>query len=636
MENQEISFGRFRLDLTRRELRRDDQPVRIYRRPLAILCALAEAKGDIVSKAELMARLWPGRVVDEGNLHVQVSALRKALDEHDGAHSLVATVPGRGYRLADLSDEPKPEYFADGIVDGIRLGRFRLDIGRRELLRSGQPVRIHRRALGILCVLVEAKGEIVSKDELLARLWPDRIVEEGNLHVHVSALRKVLDEHDGGHSLVATVPGRGYRLADQNSSRPTQVTEGPLPPQLPLPDKPSIAVMPFQNLGSDPEQEYFADGMVEEIITALSRIRWLFVIARNSSFTYKGQAVDVKQIGRELGVRYVLEGSVRKAGGRVRITAQLIEAETGAHLWAERFDGSLDAIFDLQDQVAISVAGVIEPTLQAAEIRRAGDQPRNDPTAYDLYLRAHRATGSWEKKDYLTALDWLSEATKQDDTYGPALALSAMYHSALNANGWTDDPEATRQTAISLARRAVRSAGDDAATLGRAAYALAYLGEDIDAATAFIDQALQINPSFADGWRWSGWLRLWAGSPDVAIDHFETSSRLNPRVRLGTTLLEKGVAHFFARRLEQARTMLSLSLQQHPNWVPTNRFLAACYGHLGQWDEAKAAIERLRALTPIVLPNADNYRDPEQREFFLSGLRLAMSVRRMRWPHRPE
>src|SRR5215469_2504029 len=313
MEDEEISFGRFRLDLGRCELRRDGQPVRIHRRALGILFALAEAKGEIVSKDELLARLWPGRVVEVGNLHVHVSALRKALDEHGGGHGLVATVPGRGYRLADLSDKPKQGHFADGIVEEISLGRFRLDLGRRELLRDGRPVRIHRRALGILCALAEAKGEIVSKDELLARLWPDRIVEEGSLHVHISALRKALNEHDGGHNLVATVPGRGYRLADQTNLRPARVAENALPPQLLLPDKPSIAVMPFQNLGSDPDQEYFADGMVEEIITALSRIRWLFVIARNSSFTYKGQAVDVKHVGRELGVRYVLEGSVRKA-----------------------------------------------------------------------------------------------------------------------------------------------------------------------------------------------------------------------------------------------------------------------------------------------------------------------------------
>jgi adenylate cyclase len=507
----------------------------------------------------------------------------------------------------------------------IRFGRFRLDLGRPELRCDGQPVRIHRRALGILCALAEAKGEIVSKDELMARLWPGRIVEEGNLHVHVSALRKSLDEHGEGHSFVITVPGRGYRLADPTALRPVLSAEGALPPHLPLPDKPSIAVLPFANMSGDQEQEYFADGMAEEIITALSRIGWLFVIARNSSFTYKSRAVDVKQVSRELGVRYVLEGSVRKSGNRVRITAQLIDATNGAHLWADHFDGSLEDVLDLQDQVAIRVAGVIEPALRAAEVRRALDRPRHDPTAYDLYLHALPVTRSWERKDYLEALDRLSQAIKLDATYGPAFALSAAYHIALNANGWTEDPEATRQKAIWLARHALRNAGVDASTIGQAAWVLAYLGEDINVTTALMDQSLHINPSYADGWRWSGWLRLWAGLPDLAIDHFERSLRLNPLEPRSGTLMATGVAHFFARRLDQARTMLLRSLQQHPDWVPTNRFLAACYAHLGQLDEAKIVIKRLRALTPVVLPNADNWRDPEQREFYLSGLRLAMS-----------
>jgi adenylate cyclase len=333
----------------------------------------------------------------------------------------------------------------------------------------------------------------------------------------------------------------------------------------------------------------------------------------------------VKQIGRELGVRYVLEGSVRKAGERVRITAQLIEAETGAHLWADRFDGTLEAIFDLQDHVAISVAGVIEPALRDAEVRRAIERPRPDPTAYDLYLRARLAGDSWEKQDYMEGLDCLSHATEQDAAYGPALALFAWYHMVLHGSGWTDDPEATRQKIISLARRAVRHAGDDAETLGRAAYVFAYCGEDIDAATALIDRSLRINPSFANGWHWSGWLRLWAGLPEVAIDHFERSLRLDPRDSRGAILMASGFAHFFARRLDQARTMLLVSLQQHPDWIPTNRFLAACYAHLGKLDEARMMIKRLRALTPVVLPNADHWRDPEQREFYLSGLRLAMS-----------
>src|SRR5215831_1508144 len=247
MENEEISFGPFWLDLHRRELRRDDQPVQIHRRALGILCALAEAKGQIVSRDELMARLWPGRVVEEGNLHVHVSALRKSLDEHGEGHNFVVTVPGRGYRLAGLNGE---EHSVDGTVEGFSIGRFRLDLGRRELLRDGQPLRLHRHALGILCALAEAKGGIVSRDELMARLWPGRAVEEGNLHVHVSALRKALDEHGGGHSLVVTVLG-GYRLANPGS-RPVQFAEDSMPRHLPFPDKPSIAVMPFQNFGGDP------------------------------------------------------------------------------------------------------------------------------------------------------------------------------------------------------------------------------------------------------------------------------------------------------------------------------------------------------------------------------------------------
>jgi adenylate cyclase len=509
--------------------------------------------------------------------------------------------------------------------DEVSFGRFRLDLRRPELRCDGRPIRLHRRALGILCALAEARGEIVGKDALMTRLWPDRIVEEGNLHVHVSALRKSLDEHGEGHSLVVTVPGRGYRLATLNGHRPARSTES-ASPQPALPDKSSIAVMPFANLSGDPDQDYFAEGMVDEIITALSRIRSLFVIARTTTSSYRGQAPDPQRTGRELGVRYVLEGSVRKGESRVRISAQLIEAESGAHLWADHFDGSLEDILDLQDLVAIRVAGVIEPALRAAEVRRALARPRKDSTAYDLYLRALRARGSWEKKDYEEALDLLNQAIEQDDTYGPAFALSAIYHMALNTNGWTDDPAATRKKAISLARRAVRNARGDADTLGQAAWALAHLGEDMDVAIGLVDQSLHINPSFADGWRWSGWLRLWAGMPDVAIDHFERSRRLNPRDPGGGSLMAMGVAHFFARRLEQARTLLLLSLQEHPDWVPTNRFLAACYAHLGQLDEAREIVKRLRTLTAVVLPGAENWRDPEQRAFYLAGLRLAMNA----------
>jgi adenylate cyclase len=413
-------------------------------------------------------------------------------------------------------------------------------------------------------------------------------------------------------------PVRAYRIATGLASG-----TGPETPALALPDKPSIAVLPFQNMSGDPEQEYFADGMVEEIITALSRIRWLFVIARNSSFTYKGRAVDVKQVGRELGVRYVLEGSVRKGGNRVRITAQLIEALSDAHLWADRFDGSLDDIFELQDQVANSVAGVIEPTLRAAEIRRSAERPTNDLTAYDLYLRALQYSQSADREGIVEALQTLGLATKLDPRYGAALALAAGYHADLYVNGWADDPEGNRREGVELARRALRATGDDPGVLARAAYVFGNLGEDIDAAIALVDRAVEINPSFATGWYHSGWLRLWAGQADLAIEHFAISSRLSPHERPARVMLGMGIGHFFARRFDEARAMLLRSLQHRPGWPPNYRFLAACCAQMGRLDEARDVVGQLRALTPLVVPSAAHWRNLEQRELYLSGLRLA-------------
>jgi adenylate cyclase len=392
-------------------------------------------------------------------------------------------------------------------------------------------------------------------------------------------------------------------------------------PSLALPDKPSIAVLPFQNMSGDPEQEYFADGMVEEIITALSRIRWLFVIARNSSFTYKGQSVDVKQVGRELGVRYVLEGSVRKGGNRIRITAQLIETLSGAHLWADRFDGLLEDVFELQDQVAISVAGVIEPAVQTAEIRRSSDRPTNDLTAYDLYLQALAQFPS--ERGIVAALDLLRRAIELDPHYASALAGAAFCHMRLHLSGWSKDPNADQREGIDLARRAIQVAGDDPGVLAWSAYVLAYFGEDIDAAIQLIDRALALNPSFAYGWLWSGWLRLWAGQPLLAISHFEASLRLSPHARTASIVMGIGVAYFFAQRFEDAVAMLLRALQEQPDWAPTYRMLAACYAHMGRPDDAANIIERLRAITPLIVPGATHWRKPEHRELYLSGLRLA-------------
>src|SRR5262249_35256283 len=283
--------------------------------------------------------------------------------------------------------------------------------------------------------------------------------------------------------------------------------------------------------------------------TGLSRIHWLFVIARNSSFTYKGQTVDVKRVGRELGVRYVLEGSVRKAGGWVRITGQLIDAATGTHLWADRFDGSLEDVFELQDKVAASVAGVIEPALQAAETVRSADRPTDDLTAYDLYLRAYAMYLS-SARQIPEALRLMEQAITRDPRYGPALAWAALCCHRLLLDDRSKDPEADRLKGIDFARRALEVAGDDPHTLATSAHALAYFGEDIGAMMALVDRPLALNPNFARGWYVSGLLRWWAGQADIAIEHIETALRLSPRAGVGPSLFVIGAALFASRRFD--------------------------------------------------------------------------------------
>ncbi|HWX29176.1 MAG TPA: adenylate/guanylate cyclase domain-containing protein [Steroidobacteraceae bacterium] len=406
----------------------------------------------------------------------------------------------------------------------------------------------------------------------------------------------------------------------ENTSKGTPTESGPA---LTLPDKPSIAVLPFVNLSGDAQQEYFVDGMVDEIITALSRIRWLFVIARNSSFAFKGQAIDVKRIGRELGVRYVLEGSVRKAGQRVRITGQLIDAVTGTHLWADRFDGSLENVFDLQDKVASSVAGVIEPALEAAEIGRLVGRPTRELAAYDLYLRALPHAYSWDKRLIVQAIGLLGQASERDPSYGPALALAAYCHRQLDLSGWADNSEMNRRQSLDLARRGVLVAPNDPGVLGHVAFVLGYFGEDIDSAIGMIDRCLALNPSFARGWMFSGFLRLYAGRSDLAITHLEISLPLNPRDRRALHLTGIGIALFFDRRFDEALEKLLAALQEFPGYATPYRLIAACHAQTGRLDEARKIVERLRMITPTIVHSATQYRNPEQRELFLSVLRLA-------------
>jgi TolB-like protein/class 3 adenylate cyclase len=481
------------------------------RRLTAILAA------DVAGYSRLMG-------ADEEGTHERLKAHRRELVDPKIAehHGRMVKTTGDGV----LVEFPS-------VVDAVRCA---VEVQRGMVERnSAIPLaeRIEFR-VGINVGDIIAESEDIFGDGVNVAARLEALAEPGGICVSRVVRDQVRDKldytfEDLGEQQVKNIarPVRVYRVRDR-AIRTEAAAPAALQP-LPLPDKPSIAVLPFANMSGDPEQEYFADGMVEEIITALSRIRWLFVIARNSSFTYKGQSVDVRQVGRELGVRYALEGSVRKAGGRVRITAQLIDALTGTHLWADRFDGSLEDVFDLQDKVASSVAGVIEPALQAAETARSAGRPTDDLTAYDLYLRSAAMFLS-SAVQIPAALSLLEQAIARDPHYGPALGWAAVCCVRLCMDGRSEDLEADSRKGADFARRALQVAGDDPGILANAAMALAYFGEDISAMIALVDHALALHPSFARGWHISGILRHWAGQPNVSIEPSRSENRRAPRL----------------------------------------------------------------------------------------------------------
>jgi TolB-like protein len=368
-----------------------------------------------------------------------------------------------------------------------------------------------------------------------------------------------------------------------------------------VPAKPSIAVLPFQNLSGDPEQEYFADGIVEEIITALSRMRWLFVIARNSSFTYKGRAVDVKQIGRELGVRYVLEGSVRKAANRVRITGQLVDASTGMHLWADRFEGGLEDIFDLQDQVTASVVGAIGPKLEQAEIDRAKRKPTESLDAYDYFLRGMACVHRWNREANSEALRMFYRAIELDQDFASAYGMAARCYSQRKASAWmVDRAEEVAETAR-LARRAAELGKDDPVALCTAGIALAFVVGERDDGAALIDRSLALNPNWAWAWLFSGWAKVWAGEPEVAIEHVTRAMRLSPHdPQIVNAQAAMASAHFFAGRYAEASRWAEVAVLEQPSHFIATCLVAASGALGGRTKEAQKAMTRLRELDPAL------------------------------------
>jgi TolB-like protein/class 3 adenylate cyclase len=590
---------------------------RVERRLAAILA------GDVANYSRLMG-------LDEvGTLETLKAHRREVVDpaiaEHKG-RIVKTTGDGMLVEFASTVDavtcavaiqEKMAERSASGPEPRIR---FRIGINVGEIIIDGDDIfgdgvnvaaRVENECEpGGVCVSGNAFEQIRGKTKFTFDDLGDRTLKNIGRPVRLYGVR--------GASALALATAAALSSIGPNASDP-----------LPPPDRPSIAVLPFSNISGDPEQEYFADGMVEEIITALSRIRGLFVIARNSSFTYKGRAVDVKQVGRELGVRYVLEGSIRKGGNRMRITGQLIDAETGMHLWADNFDGAIDDIFALQDQVAESIVGVLTPNLERAEIDRVRRKPTANMDAYDCYLRAVAVARMWSRAGIDESLSLCMRAIALDPNFAPAYGQAARCYSLRKSNGWIVDLRKDMAEAERMARGAWAADRDDATAVGPAAHALASVVMDLNGGAAYIERALASNPNYAPGWRFSGWINLWLGRGDLAVEHAARAMRLSPRDPESDSMRATiAHAHYFAGKYDEALSWANLALQERPNAHQALRIGAASAAMAGRGVEATAlrlklmqADPRLRASTLGDLLGP--YRDPEHPARYAEGLRRA-------------
>jgi len=455
---------------------------------------------------------------------------------------------------------------------------------------------------------------------------PGGILVSGTAYDHIKSKVKVGFEDIGTQTLKNIAePVRAYRVtrADLIAATSPSFRAKSSPP---LPDKPSIAVLPFQNVSGDPEQEYFADGMVDEITMALSRLRWLFVIARNSSFTYKGRAVDVRQVGRELGVRYVLEGSVRKAGNRVRITGELIDASTGTQLWSDRFEGGLEDIFDLQDMVTANVVGALAPKLESAEIERAMRKPTESLNAYDYYLRGMGLYNQWNLAAGIESLSLFKRAIELDPKFASAHGMAARCYVQRKAGGWMTDRDREIAETARLARRAAELGKDDSVALGTAGFALAWVVGAVEEGATLVERALALNPNFAWGWGFSGWINVWLGKPEVASEHLARALRSSPHDPLSLTFQTAAAcAHFFNGRYAEAWSWAETAMRDRPDYAFPNCIGAASGALAGRLTEANKAMVRLRELMPdLRISNLKEFfplRRPQDLAKFTDGLR---------------
>src|ERR1700730_16224962 len=547
---------------------------RVERRLAAILA------DDVAGYSRLMGE-------DEEGMHAALTALRREVSDPKIAEH-------RGRIVKTTGDGLLVEFAS--VVDAVRCA---VELQREMALRNGGVAKERRIEFRIGINL----GDIIIDEHdiygdgvnVTARL--EALAEPGGIWVSGVVRDQVRDKvdfgfEDLGEQQVKNIarPVRVYRIPLAETAR----TKAPLP----LPDKPSLAVLPFQNMTGDAEQNYFVDGIVEEITTAIARLPWLFVIARNSAFTYKGKAVDVKQVARELGVRYVLEGSVRKAGNRVRITGQLIDTPTGAHIWADRFDGALDDIFELQDEVASHVAGAIAPRLRSFEIERAFRKPTDSLDAYDFYLRAVAHFWKWTPAGWREAIDLLRRALASDPSYAPAAGLFAWCRVAQTYIGSGISSEELAE-GVRLARQSIATGQEEPEALAMGGWGMYCLARECTSGLTAIERALALNPNFAFGWNLYGWGQSFCNRPDLAIDAMVRAVRLSPLDPQRWAFYGGlALAHLVARRHDEAvQWGDKASDEPLSDWTVVTFKAAAC-GHLGRVEAGRECVRGLGELRP--------------------------------------
>jgi adenylate cyclase len=569
---------------------------RVQRRLAAILAA------DVVGYSALMQRAEEATYAEFERLKREV--IEPSLSRHDGR--LIKTT-GDG-ALAEFASPSAAVRCAVEIQESIASGRSSLK------LRIG---------VNLGEVIVGTDGDLFG-DGINIAVRLEGVADPGSILISEKVYSEVegkLDAgfEDRGEQQLKNIskPVRAYAVRGGARSAPERLSAVP-----PLPDKPSIAVLPFENLSGDPEQEYFADGMVEEIITALSRFKSLFVIARNSSFMFKGKAVDVKEVGRRLGVGYVLEGSVRKASGKVRITGQLIDAVTGAHIWADRFEHDLTDIFVLQDEVTVAVVSAIQPKLLQTEIAVAARRRPENLTAYDFYLRAMQQYYPMTREGVAEAIRLARRALELDPQFGVVAALAGLCHMNNVFFGYADDPNFEREEAIRLSRLALSVDDDDPDTLAMAAVTSAFMVSDSEREIEMAERAVKLNPNSLRAWNGRGWVYIIAVQPEEALRSFERAIRLNPLQYF--TFSGMGVALIELRRFDEAIVAGKKALRQNPSYSAAYRCLAAAFAHLGRDAEAREWAAHVLELDPAFTISAWIARGGQSHwKLYTEGLRKA-------------